>query len=764
MDVKTPGARFAADAKTYLVGTAQVQITGGTAGYSEWPVLSPTFGWPVFDLRSTQLTRQVAIVQCRDAEQAIVWQRFFYGFTENEHRYTNARAIAVWEDPNPLLARVAICGETCEQQLPLSQLSTPLSSATDVDPTGFVAVFNGEGTLLWSFQVHGADWEQHCAITDLFVHVETVGEVSYDVVTYCGLSTHGVPSSATPLSPLRAFTGVPNIAQSGYTYVPAQGDTHNGAGQTDGIVGRLRHNRTSGLTTRDFHAIVGGGAEDALYGLAAFSATRFVTSGETKRAEVQNPGNLAVACPFTDPNYIPQVIQDWNGLNHYAVGTLHAFDVFMVDGDPYLALLYGHPIGRPGEEWQTIALDVAVARAADGETTNAKVHVVGVTNDWTNASNNLFASSLPFLQGQLAEGYHGGLSDGFLLSGLSNLGASSNVVLTLWEHGSYWGDADEDYLTGVSVWNEWPDTVYGAGMQTFVDTNPSSYDPPISSSFIGTRNLAVARFTAGQLVRGDWVGSTSYEFPAALGDLHAGGPFTGGGISVDMRGRAHVVGLSAGSSASIPFPDLGGLPGLGSHDGLHVIYELLPQGVWRTDGTGTRNEASFGPVPQPDGYDGGTTPAACISALGRRIGESQPHVNRMLMDYWGPAPAAGETGGLLLLEPNFDIMVNSQFTLAVLDIGILDFPTLPSFASLEIWMGTNPTTLMLYAWSGTPPAGYPAFQTRSLAWPMWNVSPGMPGAPMEFAAQVFLLLPTTLPCDNSATLAMAASPAIIFSY
>ncbi|MBL8728971.1 MAG: hypothetical protein JNM25_11110 [Planctomycetes bacterium] len=261
-DVKTPGDDF-----QYSVGTIEVRTTMPGAlfsGVAAITLLEPpllTFP-PDVNLVPGQ-RKQVVIVQCTRALpqaanpatfQEIVWQRYYYGGTaqgEPSDRATNARGIAVWPTGDPDTTRIAICGETYDERIPGAPDTFP--AATAFAPTGFLAVLDGNGTLLWSRHFFGVDPANSCAITDLSIRVEPDGR---ETVTYCGISSHGDPGPGTTLT----------LQQQ--SVLPA-----GLAGEWDGIVGRVSSSAAG--VNPEFHANVdlGGNARDGLFGLARSTST-----------------------------------------------------------------------------------------------------------------------------------------------------------------------------------------------------------------------------------------------------------------------------------------------------------------------------------------------------------------------------------------------------------------------------------------------------------------------------------------------------------
>ena len=278
-DVKSPG-----DGRQYTVGTIEVQYTGVGAEFSE-EFAFPVTGASGFDFTLLGVRRQVVMLQCTDATQSIVWQRYFYGSsTEAALRASNARAVAVWPTGIPTTTRIAICGETYDERLPEEGEGLEFTAATATSPTGFIAVLNGAGDLLWTHHVFGSDPSQSCAITDVSIRVEPDGR---ETVTYCGISSHGDPGAGVPLSPVKPFAP---ITEDPVSMVPTSsgGDTDHGLFQWDGIVGRVSFVPGEGKGI-EFHSIVGGLEQDGLFGLAEIvfepeGRDRFAVVGATQWA------------------------------------------------------------------------------------------------------------------------------------------------------------------------------------------------------------------------------------------------------------------------------------------------------------------------------------------------------------------------------------------------------------------------------------------------------------------------------------------------
>jgi len=406
-DVKAPG-----DGMQYAVGTIEVNDTANTPMFSGSPV-SIAGGAASFTLAAAN-RRQVVILQATDTNQAIMWQSYFYGLTTGIlDRATNARGISVWAAADPEDARVAICGETYDAELPLSQDS--FGAATVNAPTGFFAVFDGNGTLLWSRHMFGVDPTQSCAITDLSIRVDAEGN---DVVTYCGISSHGVPAAATPLSPVDPF---PATVGNG-------GATNQGIGQWDGIVGRVSRS-AAGVQTPTFHSIVGGPEQDGLFGIAEIEADRFIVVGGTRWAGATPP---PAGFEFPLLGLLP-------GPFDIGVAVVFDFDA----GTSNWLLESTLPLGSSGEV-STLARDVLVLRDGfaivdAGSFATPALHsvaIVGSTND-----PDLFA---PFLN-PVAPAMQGP-TDGFVAIAHDLPGSLTAAM------GRYHGGDGNDGLTGVQGW------------------------------------------------------------------------------------------------------------------------------------------------------------------------------------------------------------------------------------------------------------------------------------------------------------------------
>ncbi len=731
VDVKAPG-----NGRIYYVGTIEVEDTENSPEFSGSPVDIPTSSWPTFDVTTSI---QIVIVQCTDVDGDIQWQRYFYGDNASETprtRATNARGISVWPADEPGDVRVAICGETYDIALPGN--SSTFSPATAAHPTGFVAVFDDDGNLEWSYQFHGRYGLQDCAITDLSIRAETVGETTYDVVTYCGISSHGVPDITTPLTPLLPFTaqiGSANCFDGG------DGDEHHGTDQWDGIVGRIRHDRSGGTTSRVFHSIVGGSEQDGLYGIAELDANRFAVVGSTVRSSPPNSPASNRAFPFSN-----STTTCWNDEENYCVGALLVFDASDTVSSQPLVLEAAHEIGSVGEDIDTVARDIVVNRIFDNEDDLHSFYIVGSTNDAEWIDNLLTLNGTTPAAG--FQGTIGGGADGFVLWGF--IAPFTTATPVTFYVGSYYGGPDQDGLTGVQSWNEYWGSAAVVGFTTDLGANPAVSDVLAGSIFCPDHTAQTM-----SRIRQDQIGGSSIDLPTALGEMNAytdglawnerglGSP-AGGGVAVDQRARVSICGTSDTTGGTEWPPTGGGRAGLGGNDAVTATYEMLPQGVYRTDGTGTSNLITV-PQPSPSTYDGGSSPTACMAPFGLQIGTTTPELTRILIDYEGDAPAVGVQNAVLLA--NGWPLLSSAFVGAVIQFGApASSPFVPPGTSLELWVTNNPVTLTA---------------SSTGRWPMFAASPGMPSGVHAFTVQVTVLLWSSVSCDPAGAV---ASPALVFDY
>ncbi|MCA8973302.1 MAG: hypothetical protein KDC98_01205 [Planctomycetes bacterium] len=685
------------------------------------------------------------ILQVVDGNQDIQWQRYFYGWSPSVDNSvaTAARAISVWPAATPQLTRIAICGESFDKELPLSQVGGP-APVPDVT-TGFIAVYDGQGTLLWTHHFYADNVEQYCTVTDLSVRVEVEGEMQYDVVTYCGMSTHGLVTSG-PLMPVAPFTNVASTA----TYNPGLGNTQTGAGQWDGFVGRLRR-PTGGPTATDFHSIVGGSEQDSLYGLAELTETDFVVTGATRKDSV-TPSQYAF--PFTksyDFSSHP-FYTDWNDAHEYSVGTLSLFSLQGTGLVLFDSYWIGTVTENPEEPTWTVGHDVAAIPYI------YSYYTVGTTNDRT---------FLPTMQSTIpgstvANGSKSAVSswatcDGFVLWS----GSGTNTV------GLFGSDEVEDGFCGVAMWSEFWSYAAFAGWE-----NPATgWTSMRCGSFSeGGRGLTVPG-PSGKAVREATITASGLQIPARAGDqnVFAGptgapshvldeppyAPRSNGGIAIDQRGRVNVVGYTFSDQYPYLAPGSGFLDGRQpgnvfiASDAVRTTMDMVPLGVSRTEGTGAMANGSLPVQPPASGYTGATTPVGtCQSPFGWQVGVApSAEVNRLLIDYAGPAPGSG-LQGYVVLEGVFG---SGGLALAALQIGLPGItysydPLGIGGSTIELWTVNNP----VFVGPGTTGLAHEEILLPIFAPGSWR-----------FTLQGLWALSTPLSCDPAG---LIASPALVIDY
>jgi hypothetical protein len=725
-DVKAPG-----NGRIYAVGTIAVEEATNLSTFSFQAIsLPPGF----FGFTGASPLRQIVVLQCSQDAGSIQWQRHLFGASPNMEgqpvAHTNARGISVWAADTEADTRIAICGETYEQSLPLSQLGSSLPLSL-LHPTGFVAVYDGFGALLWTHQFYGTaagSVTADCAITDVSIRVEDRGGTATDVVTYCGISSHGLLSNGSPLEPVRPFAVSPyQICGS-----PADGSASNGTAQWDGIVGRVsRDHANAGSTSHEFHSIVGGTAQDGLFGIAELDASRFVVVGATA-----DPVSASTSTSF------PLTLSCLDGYQDYCIAVAAIFDASAVPSGS-LVLESSTVIGTVSSSARTMARDVAVGFDSDQQ--KRWIHIVGATDD-----GNLRSSTLITPTGTPFQASLGGGIDGFVLTADDDPTVPTLSVV----NASWYGTDDDESLSGVASWSEFSDHFAFAGYRI----TSGNKDILVGSVFIDTTAVAptppFGNFNQ-ILLRESWAVGSGNEEPAVMGARNAtltsygllydtmglGSP-SGGGLAVDHRFRLNAVGATVSTDYPVsgtPFP--AGLAFLSGIDAVRTEFDMLPQGVSRTDGTGT--DASNSPVSVAGGADGGTTPVCARLPFGEQIGMGIPDVKRMLIDYEGPVPAFGATPSVLLDRPHWDSLILAS----VIDVG---FPlsTPISINQLEIWLNPgSATTYFLPIWD------------RSVRWPLIS----LPASPFTFTVQMVMLLNGSFSCGGPA-LYSVASPALTIDY
>jgi hypothetical protein len=755
-DVKTAGDGYA-----YAVGTIEVERTLTPAFFSS--VAASDSAPPGFFLTGGP-TRQVVILQKTCAvevpgvgpAQTIVAQKFFHGATSglsNNTRATNARGISVWPAANPADTRVVICGETFDQSSPQSQDASGFVPASGNNATGFLAVYDGTLNLLWTHHFFGTSPLGASAVTDVSVRV--VEDGTRDVITYCGISTFGSPAGGNAwLTPVRPFAAPATTCGSG-SRAWANGSTDNGVGQWDGFVGRLsRDHAYTTATVTDFHSVVGGSQQDALFGISELEDDHFAVVGSSAGTAT----SAGLACPgvcvlSTDPQY--------------CVGSVMVFDASGVPGGSGLILRSATMVGQPGA-LRTILRDVlAQPRSFIANGTNPiddTVLVVGSTEDGGLAGNP-----------GIVQTSFAGPTDGVIgVFGYSS--GPTGLFPYTFEYQGYHGKSG---YTGINAWNEFLDhaVVTGfceqAGLPGVNDIEVSSYYfYPASTSYPNNPSGGFGLFQLTQCL----LAGSDDDRPTAMGlqEVTQGGAtpplltFTlgnhaGGGVAQDSKGRVQAV----GTTRSLDFPTLGTAsiparprstvlptPGLSTiEDGVRAVLDLLPANVGRTDGTGAAPSLAGLSFPLP-GTNGGTTPPCDLRPFGIQIGEPAPAQRRLLIDYDGPPPSGGVSAGIVVTRTPSA----AGLTLAALQIG---FPGIPgSFLPLlinssEVWV---PLPAAVYTYISIPNS--PLHELLVL-----------PSGPAQFTVQVAFLLSTPVtggnpewgvPCGGAEF--VVVSPALLLDY
>ncbi|MCA8952420.1 MAG: hypothetical protein KDE27_23115 [Planctomycetes bacterium] len=700
-DAKAPG-----NGSVYVTGSIEVQNTQNNPTYSNVGA-SVALGLPTFDTTmSGGFRRQVAIIQQSAANGGGIQQQvYFYGLYPNGNPelpglHTNVRAISVWPGATEGTTRIAICGETSDNLLPRSQNpnATPSTPGNPVY-SGFIAVFDGGMALLWTHHVVGAfrsgQGLEHCAVTDVSIRVVE----GVDVVTYCGISSHGVdldpvtqlPTAANAsLTPVNWFTWAAPLGR-------ADGAADNGFGQWDGFVGRLVNpGSVVGGQAVDFHSVVGGLDQDGLFGLAELPDDRFVTVGST--ASPVNAGGGVLAFPFTLPN------QPAFGV--YCMGTTLVFDPLAALANDRLEAAIS--IGQGANQGvASVARDVMVHLDGVQGDLGANpmvpplhaIHVVGSTND-PMMFPSIVTNPAVTPQAMLNTTGVGPATDGFVLSAADTPGS----VFVPFQKGTYHGGVDDDALHGVAGWNEHRDHVTVFGRTEGIGAPLADVDLEVCNYFFDTPNGSVGVVADPTVLRRTSVLATLDQVPTAMGffhvlggvppawDFHDLGSPAGGGVAVEERGRITIVGQSDAMSS---YPSLPGPPqsrfGRGSEDGVRTDIDLVPvgpmanNGVGRTDGTGLN-------VPIVAGADGGTTPVASRSPFGWQVGMPAPALQRINLDFEGDLPdpfAASSPASVLVDRPPFGAPIVAAF----LHYGIPATPMAPfpdpTASGIEWWMDPN---------------------------------------------------------------------------
>jgi hypothetical protein len=756
-DVKTPGGfpEFGANAdarRTYAVGTIEVRDTRmGLALYSQFR--ADPHDLQGFFLTAATAKRQVVIVQSSKAgDNGIAWQTYLFGSTtgispNSNTRAMNARAISVWEATDPLNARIAVCGETYDEIVPQSQAPSGWAQANASNPSGFISVLDGTGALRWSFHFFaGNDPDADCAITDLSIRVDAEGN---EIVTYCGISSHGLATSGTThLDPIHPFA-------SPIAGTLSAGDTNQGTGQWDGFVGRLVHNSSG--TSRTFHSIVGGPGTDGLFGLAEVDENVFAVVGYTETAQSTGPGLF----PFPAPT-APTA--------PYRHGALLVFDARTIGSG--LVLHSGVPIGTGNRDLSTIARDVCVGFdsliTATASPTSQKLYVVGSTNDGGFGSTAFSAGTNPSIHGQ---------DDGFVCvayldaTPLAPVGTGSLFPLGY----NYWGGPGDDGLTGVNNWNEFSERIATVGWRSTggaTDIGVTSWLHNESFGFGNPPGNTAPPIQTLELieVRTSVFGSSTTDLPAAMGPVCAtsvGLAFdtfgldqeSGGGIAVGNDGRINAVGMSNGTN--YPVLGAGSRSDNAVQDAVRTELDMVLgpsvsvggaplMGMGRTDGTGFQASPAF-PPRDPSTlqvtHTGGTTPACALAPFGRRIGEPLPPLQRMLIDYEGNPPLAGSCDAAILVT-----RPSSTIGTAIVQLGLPPATPWLTLGGTDFWLAGPSSQNAQLLFFGSP-------TTLRIPLPTFPITGSLP---VQLSVQVICLLAGTTTFAPGCTSDFTASPALFF--
>ncbi len=483
------------------------------------------------------------------------------------------------------------------------------------------------------------------------------------------------------------------------------------------------------------------------------SADRFVVVGSTR----------IVSTSGTGTSTFPLTTLCLSGATAYGLGTVSAFRF----ASGALVLDDSRAIGAPGEE-VTIARDVLVHRETnllDNASFDHSVFVVGSTTDGAilNASPAVpFAGPLTTLQGG---------SDGFVLVYAADVTTAAATALAELL-GTYVGGEGDDGLTGVNGWNEYVDHFAVCGWtNSGLDLTVASYFVLFEPATSSNPAIVLLREMSADVVAG-----SGDDHPTALGEDHAtvaatgllfdlvrtgaNPPFVGlaagGGVAVDERGRVNVVGTTNSSDypfTQSPHPLTGRSKIAGAnYDATRTVFDMLPAGMARTDLTGDIGQhvgtSAWNATP-PAPARGGTTPFCALGQFGKRIGQPDPLLPRMLIDWEGPAPAGGVNGVIVIDRPPVGSSVSGAFV-------VIGFPFTAPFADpnipgVEMWLDSTTAALFIQGNS-----------SRSTRYPLAT----LPNVAVTFTVQVVSVLGSTVTCPapGSTTHDFIASPALFFSY
>jgi hypothetical protein len=132
------------------------------------------------------------------------------------------------------------------------------------------------------------------------------------------------------------------------------------------------------------------------------------------------------------------------------------------------------------------------------------------------------------------------------------------------------------------------------------------------------------------------------------------------------------------------------------------VFDMLPPGVGRTDGTGDQ-----GHIVLPPGFSGGTTPLCALPPFGKLIGApvpAVPLVPRVLIDYLGKNPLPGNADGAILISrPTAPGSAGpGSFVLGAMQFGFPNSPVPPLMLGNGVEMYTTNNPYIYVAGLGYP--------------------------------------------------------------
>lgn len=763
-DVKTPG-----DGRTYSVGTTLVgppdSATTMATQFSTRPAIYPAGAIGAFGSPLPGGSKQVAVIQIAEPGQpaGIRGQAYFHGtgtlFQGTLHASTFARAISVWPSEDLSEMRIAICRSTRDASLPKSPTPPNLAANTGAiaPDTGFIAVYDGNLSLMWSRHFYNGHNSTHSTITDLSIRVEEDSNQQLrDYVTYCGATTRNSAVALSTMTPEKPFPAP--TPSAGNTYTDGQGPGIL-ADNWDGMVGRVSSPHLSTAPTSptvdlDFHSVFGGTGHDALLGLSQRSLDDFVVVGVTSH---NSPDPIAL--PLLQVGMFAGGVASFGSLQGWTLGVVARF-IFPA-GSSNLILLGSRVIGSPNSV--TIARDVLWVDTPGGQD---PIYVVGSTDFSALALETWRDPTQPV-------GSFSGSSSGFLLAvdeGFPIQDPQASLPTYAWLAGRYVtppvGQHVASGAMGVANWNEYSDHIAVSGWVEYPQVLGAEVSRMLVSSCFRSPVYAdgIEEFRTHQVgipaglpapltARRDYPGAhsqTQNAFNSAAPFIAAfDGPLAGGGMAVDEHGSATVVGNTLGAIAAVPpnpaIPSIAivGPPAetRGSQlagqltDAVRVVVDMLPYGVHRTRPLTSTVQ--------------GTTPDCALSKFGNTLGVAA--LNRMFIDVEG-TPGPGAMISLLVDRP-----VSGSFAISALWIGFPSPTPIPSFPGIDVWGNSStPWTLV----------SLPLDSSIRVPLP----SP-LPTTSSDFTFQaISLFLPTdfcALPactCPGAQVWDSAASPGLVISY